>query len=265
MSTNNSVEREPSLLAQTIAEFVGTMVLILFGNGVVAMVLLFGKNIPGEVVYGGYTNITIGWGLAVTFGVYLSAKISGGHLNPAVTIALAALRGFPWKKVGPYVLAQVAGAFCGAALVYWNYFLQFDKVDPARDHTAGVFTTFPAFPDVPFAGLLDQFIGTALLLLCVCAVTDERNGIPSISFAPLLVGLSVVAIGVSFGALHGYAINPARDFGPRLLTVVAGFKNNGLTDGTNRFWVPIVGPILGGLAGVLVYDQCIGRFLKRTA
>jgi glycerol uptake facilitator protein len=261
---DSSVEREPSLLAQTIAEFLGTFVLILLGDGVVAMVVLFHKNIPGEVVNGGYTNITIGWGIAVVFGVYLTAKISGGHINPAVTIALAVLRGFPWKNVVPYVAAQVAGAFCGAAVVYWNYRLQFDLVDPARDHTAGVFTTFPAFPDSPMAGLLDQIIGTALLLLCVCAVTDDRNGVPSSRFAPILVGLSVVGIGMSFGAIHGYAINPARDFGPRLFTAVAGFQNNGLTDGTNRFWVPIAGPILGGLAGVFVYDQCIGRFLKRA-
>lgn len=112
------------------------------------------------------------------------------------------------------------------------------------------------------AGLLDQIIGTALLLLCIMAVTDARNSGPSSRIAPILVGATVVAIGMSFGNLHGYAINPARDFGPRLFTVIAGFSNNGLTDGTNRFWVPIIGPIIGGLIGVLVYDQGIGRFLK---
>ncbi len=238
------------------------MLILLFGDGVVAMVQLFGKQIPGEVVNGGFTNITLCWGLAVTLGVYLTAKISGAHLNPAVTIAVAAFRGFPWKKVGPYVVAQVAGAFCGAAVVFWNYLPQFNKVDPARDHTAGVFTTFPTFPAIPMAGLLDQIIGTALLLLCIMAVTDARNSGPSSRIAPILVGATVVAIGMSFGNLHGYAINPARDFGPRLFTVIAGFSNNGLTDGTNRFWVPIIGPIIGGLIGVLVYDQGIGRFLK---
>ena len=260
--SKSPVPVEPSLLAQLIAEFLGTMLILLFGNGVVAMVVLFGKNIPGEVVNGGYTNITLCWGIAVTLGVYLTAKISGAHLNPAVTIAVAAFRGFPLKRVIPFIVVQVAGAFCGAALVFWNYRPQFDKVDPLRDHTAGIFTTFPAFPNLPQAGLLDQTIGTALLLLCIMAVTDVRNSGPSSRIAPMLVGLTVVAIGMAFGGMHGYAINPARDLGPRLFTVVAGFSHNGLTDGTNQFWVPIVGPILGGLIGVFVYDQAIGRFLK---
>ncbi len=257
-----SLPAEPTLLAQLIAEFLGTMLILVFGNGVVAMVVLFGNKIPGEVVNGGYTNITICWGIAVMLGVYLTAKTSGAHLNPAVTIAMAAFRKFPLKKVVPYILVQVAGAFCGAAVVFWNYLPQFNKVDPLRDHTAGIFTTFPAFAGMPQAGLLDQIIGTALLLLCIVAVTDDRNSGPSSRIAPMLVGLVVVAVGMAFGGLHGYAINPARDFGPRLFTVAAGFIHNGLTDGTNEFWVPIVGPIVGGLIGVLVYDQGIGRFLS---
>src|ERR1051325_8368922 len=106
------------MLKEAIAEFVGTLVLILFGNGVVAMVMLFGHGLPGENVNGGYTNITIGWGLAGTMGCYVAGRISGAHLNPAVTIALAAFRGFPWSKVVPYIVAQTLGAFCGAALVY---------------------------------------------------------------------------------------------------------------------------------------------------
>jgi glycerol uptake facilitator protein len=253
---------KPSLLGELMAEFLGTMVLILFGNGVVAMVLLFGQNLPGEVVKGGFTNITIAWGLAVTMGIYIAGKISGAHLNPAVTITLAAFRGFPWSKVLPYCIAQVAGAFVAAALVFWNYHPAFLRVDPQLDHTAGVFTTFPAFPDMMSAGLLDQTIGTALLLLMIFAITDDRNQAPG-NLAPILIGLVVVVIGMSFGGMHGYAINPARDFGPRLLTVVAGFKNNGLTDGTMVFWVPIVGPIIGGLIGGFVYDFGIRRFLPK--
>ncbi len=239
------------------------MVLILFGNGVVAMVVLFGHTpaIAGEVVNGGYTNITLAWGLAVTMGIYIAGKTSGAHLNPAVTVTLAAFRGFPWSKVLPYTVAQIAGAFLAAALVYWNYHPAFLKMDPALDHTAGIFTTFPAFPGEPFAGLLDQTLGTALLLLMIFAISDERNGAPG-NLAPILVGLVVVVIGMAFGGLHGYAINPARDFGPRLFTVVAGFKNNGLTDGSMVFWVPIVGPLLGGLIGGFTYDALIGRYLK---
>jgi len=255
------MESKPSLAAELSAEFIGTLILILFGNGVVAMVVLFGTGAPGEIVNGGYTNITLGWGLAVTMGVYVAGKISGAHLNPAVTITLAVFRGFAWMKVLPYIVAQVAGAFLAAALVYWNYLPAFQKVDPQLEHTAGIFTTFPAFPALPMAGLLDQTIGTALLLLLIFAITDELNQPPGANLAPLLIGLVVVAIGISFGGMHGYAINPARDFGPRLFTVVAGFKNNGLTDGTNAFWIPIAGPILGGLIGAGVYDLGIRRFL----
>jgi glycerol uptake facilitator protein len=252
-----------NLVAELLAEFLGTLVLILFGNGVVAMVVLFGHGVPGEIVNGGFTNITLAWGLAVTMGVYVAGKISGAHLNPAVTIAVAAFRGFPWSKVIPYSIAQISGAFVAAALVFWNYHPAFLRVDPQLDHTAGVFTTFPAFPEVLSAGLLDQIIGTALLLMMIFAITDERNQPPAI-LTPLMIGLVVVVVGMSFGGMHGYAINPARDFGPRLLTVVAGFKNNGLTDGPLVFWVPIVGPIVGGLIGGLVYDMGIRRFLQKA-
>jgi glycerol uptake facilitator protein len=235
-----------SLSAELIAEFLGTLVLILFGNGVVAMDVLFHK--------GGYTDITLAWGLAVTMGIYIAGRISGAHLNPAVTIALAAFRKFPWARVLPYILVQTAGAFIAAAIVYWNYRPQFHLIDPTLEHTAGIFTTFPAFPAQPMAGLLDQTIGTGLLLLMIFAITDERNSPPGANMTPLMIGLIVVVIGMAFGGMHGYAINPARDFGPRLFTVAAGFKNNGLTDGAAVFWVPIVGPIAGGLIGAAVYD-----------
>lgn len=251
-----------TLTAELLAEFFGTLVLILFGNGVVAMVQLFGHGLPGEIVNGGYTNITIAWGLAVTMGIYVAGKITGAHLNPAVTITLAVFRSFPLKKVAPYCLVQVAGAFVAAALVFANYHPAFLKADPGLDHTAGIFTTFPAFPG-PMAGLLDQTLGTALLLFMIFAITDERNQPPG-NLAPLLIGLIVVVIGMAFGGMHGYAINPARDFGPRLFTVVAGFKNNGLTDGSMVFWVPIVGPIAGGLIGGFVYDFAIRRALPKA-
>ena len=255
------MESRHTLAAEVSAEFIGTLILMLFGIGVVAMVSLFGSGAPGEIVNGGYTNITLGWGLGVTMGIYVAGKISGAHLNPAVTLTLAVYRGFSWAKVLPYTVAQVAGAFVAAALVYWNYLPAFQKVDPQLERTAGVFTTFPAFPALPAAGLLDQTIGTALLLIMVLAITDERNQPPGANLTAPLIGLVVVAIGMSFGGMHGYAINPARDFGPRLFTVVAGFRNNGLTDGTNAFWIPIAGPLIGGLIGAAVYDRGIRRFL----
>ncbi|MFN7936928.1 MAG: MIP/aquaporin family protein [Bryobacteraceae bacterium] len=253
---------KPTLAGEMIAEFLGTMVLILFGSGVVAMTVLFGKGTPGEIVNGGYTNITFAWGLGVTLGIMVAGKITGAHLNPAVTVALAAFRGFSWGKVLPYAVAQTAGAFVAAALVFWNYRPAFQKFDPALEKTAGIFATFPAFPEVPFAGFLDQVIGTAILLFVVFALTDERNQ-PSGILTPVMVGLTVVAIGMSFGALHGYAINPARDFGPRLFTVLSGFKNNGLTDGSGVFWVPIVAPLVGGLLGAALYDFALRPHLPK--
>lgn len=251
---------EKPLLPELTTEFFGTLVLILFGDGVVAMVVLFGSGIPGEIVHGGWTNITIGWGLGVTMGIYIAGRVSGAHLNPAVTVALALFRGFPWRRVLPYIASQTAGAFLAAAIIFAEYRPAFLKVDPALDHTANVFTTFPTFPGTPFAGFLDQTIGTALLLLLIFAIGDERNQ-PIGPLGPILVGLVVVAIGASFGGMHGYAINPARDFGPRLFTAVAGFKNNGLTDGTATFLIPIAGPLLGGLIGAGAWDLAIRRHL----
>ncbi len=256
---------KPTLTAQLVAEFLGTFVLILFGTGVVAMVVLFPTKNPGELIHGGFTNITLGWGLAVTMGIYVAGKVSGAHLNPAVTLSLAVFRGFPWRNVLPYSLAQTAGAFAAAAVVYRNYSPAFHQVDPLLEKTAGVFTTFPAFSGIPQAGLLDQIIGTGLLLLLILAITDEFNMPPGANLAPLMIGLVVVAIGMSFGGIHGYPINPARDFGPRLFTVLAGFRNNGITDGTHVWWVPIVGPFTGGLIGSALYDFGIRPFLKSLA
>lgn len=250
------------LMAELIAEFLGTFVLILFGTGVVAMVVLFPSRDPGATVHGGYTNITLGWGLAVTMGIYIAGKVSGGHLNPAVTLAFAVFRGFPWRKVIPYSVAQTTGAFAAAALVYCNYLPAFRQVDPQLEKTAGIFTTFPAFPAWPQAGFLDQVIGTGLLVLLVFAIIDEFNLPPGANLAPAMIGLVVVAIGMSFGGMHGYPINPARDFGPRLFTALAGFRNNGLTNGSRVWWIPVVAPLLGGLLGAAVYDFCIRRFLR---
>jgi len=255
---------KPTLLAELVAEFLGTFILILFGTGVVAMVVLFPTRNPGETIHGGFTNITLGWGLAVTMGIYIAGKISGAHLNPAVTLALAVFRGFSWRKVVPYTIAQTSGAFVAAALVFWNYHPAFHQVDPQLQNTAGVLTTFPAFPGLLQAGFLDQLIGTGLLVLLIFAITDEFNAPPGANLAPLLIGLVVVAIGTSFGGMHGYAINPARDFGPRLFAAVAGFRNNGLTDGGRVWWIPVIAPLLGGLAGAALYDFGIRRFLPRS-
>jgi glycerol uptake facilitator protein len=248
-----------------LAEFFGTMVLILFGDGVVAMVVLFASNpaIPGEVVKGGYTNVVLGWGLAVTFGIYIAGTISGAHLNPAVTLALAATKRFPWSKVPHYILGEFAGAFAGALLLFIVYHAKWILVDPGLDHTTGIFSTFPAVPGF-WPGFFDQVVGTALLIGLIFAVVDKLNVLPGSNLAPIVIGLIVVAIGISFGGMNGYAINPARDLGPRLFAVVAGFKNNGLTDGTGAWLPPVIGPIVGGLLGGFAYDLFIGKALIKA-
>lgn len=237
------------LKRELLAEFLGTFVLILFGNGVVAQTVLF----PDK---GNFTNINIAWGLGVVFGIYVAGRISGAHLNPAVTLALAAFNGFSWRKVLPYSCAQTAGAFSAAGVVFLTYRKAFDKVDPLLERTAGIFATFPALPASPVTGLLDQVVGTAILVLLIFVLIDARNQ-PLAGLNPILIGLIVVAIGMAFGSLHGYAINPARDLGPRLLTVLAGFPNNGLTDGTGTFLVPLLGPLAGALFGGFLYHRAL--------
>jgi glycerol uptake facilitator protein len=192
-------------------------------------------------------------------------RISGAHLNPVVTLAVAAFRGFPWRKVIPYSVAQIAGAFCAAALVYWNYRPQFHVVDPTFDHTAGVFTTFPAFPDFLSAGLLDQTLGTAILLFLIFALIDGRNQPPQANLTSILIGTIVVGIGMAFGGMHGYAINPARNFGPRLFTVVPGFRNNGIDGWCAGLLGADRGALLGGLIGSATYDFGVRRYLPASA
>jgi glycerol uptake facilitator protein len=249
-----------------ISEFLGTMVLILFGCGSVAMAVLFASTdpkIPGEVVKGGYTNVVLGWGLAVTFGIYIAGTVSGAHINPAVTIALAATKRMPWSKVPHYIVAQFAGAFAGAALLFAVYYPKWILFDPKLDHTTGVFCTFPAVPGF-WPGFFDQVVGTALLVGLIYAVVDKFGATPGSNLGALIIGLLVLAIGISWGGMNGYAINPARDLGPRLFAVLAGFKNNGLTDGPSVWLPPVLGPIVGGLLGAFAYDLTIGRALVQA-
>jgi len=244
---------------EVLGEFLGTFVLILFGVGVVAQVTL------GAGATGQYVSISVAWGLGVMLGVYVSAGASGGHLNPAVTVALAAWRGFPWGKVGPYVAAQTAGAFVASAVVYVVYADALQHFDGGTRQvtgalgTAGIWATYPQPWLSTLGGLVDQVVGTAALVLVVFAVTDPRNSPPQANITPIVVGLLVVAIGMAYGLNSGYAINPARDFGPRLFTALAGWGGEVFNAGNGWWWVPIAGPMIGGPLGGLVYDQCIGR------
>lgn len=247
------------LMREVAAEFLGTFVLIVVGIGVVAQVVLSGG------ANGTYVSINLAWGIGVTFGVLVAGGISGGHLNPAVTVALAVHRGLPWSKVVPYAAAQTAGAFAAAALVFLTYREAFDAFDAGvrlvagERSTAGIFATYPQ----PFlslgGGMIDQVVGTALLMLGVFAIGDARNVATPGWMGPVLVGALVVAIGMSFGFNAGYAINPARDFGPRLFTAVAGWGRGVFSAGNGWWWVPIAGPVLGAVLGGLVYDVCVTR------
>src|SRR6478736_6732904 len=241
------------------AEFFGTFILIAFGVGVVAQTVL-SKNAAGSTL-----SINIAWGLAVTLGVYASAGVSGAHLNPAVTIALAVHRAFPWSKVAPYTIAQVAGAFAGAALVYGTYREALGAFDggmrmvEGATGTAGIFATYPQ-PFLSIAGgFVDQVVGTMLLMTGIMAVTDQRNVAPPAWLVGPLVGLIVVAIGMAFGFNAGYAINPARDLGPRLFTFVAGWGSNVFTAGGGWWWVPIAAPIVGAILGAFLYDLFVNK------
>ncbi|WP_432995516.1 MIP/aquaporin family protein [Dactylosporangium sp. CA-233914] len=250
--------RERGLAGELAAEFAGTMVLILFGCGAVAQVIAGGL--------GGHDSIAWSWGFGVTFGVYVAGRISGGHLNPAVSVALAMFSGFEWRKVLPYSVAQTAGAFVGALLVRWNYGSMLHAADPRHTiKTQIVFSTLPGNGTLPVDvrnAFLDQIIGTAILLFLILAVTDTRNVAPQANLMPLIVGLIVVAIGMAWGSAAGYAINPARDFGPRFASFLTGY-GGAFVDQTGYpyFWVPIVAPILGGAGGAGAYRLVIGRYL----
>ena len=245
---------------EAVAEFLGTMTLIVFGCGVVAQVVL-SRQTAGE-----YLSINLAWGLGVTMAVYVAGGVSGAHLNPAVTIALAVLRGFSWSKVAPYIIAQVAGAFVGALIVYVGYMEAFTNFDngirqvAGPQGTAGIFATYPqAYLSTFPGGFLDQVIGTALLVGVIFGISDARNTPPPAGVAPIAVGLVVVLIGATWGFNAGYAINPARDFGPRLFTSVAGWGSDVFRAGNSWWWVPIVAPVIGGVLGGFVYDALITR------
>jgi glycerol uptake facilitator protein len=210
----------------------------------------------------------------------VAGGVSGAHINPAVTLAFAVRRKFPWLKVLPYWTAQLAGAMAGAAIVLLVYNSAINAFDLAA-HTPrsggqalATFSIFGTFPAAYFGGsipgpFIDQVVGTAFLLIMIVAVIDHRNQAVKSNLAPLAIGLAVAAIGISYGANAGYAINPARDFGPRLIAWAAGWGRVALP-GTysvagfsfsNYFWIPIVGPLVGGVIGVILYDLFIGDVL----
>ncbi|WP_046471275.1 MIP/aquaporin family protein [Allosalinactinospora lopnorensis] len=244
-----------------LAEFVGTAILILLGGGVVAGVLLN----KSKAQNGGWIVITFGWGMAVAMAVYVVGQFSGAHINPAVTLALASIGQFPWAMVPGYIAAQVAGAFFGAVLVYLAYLPHWKVTDDA-DAKLGVFSTAPGIRNKP-ANFVTEVIGTFMLVFGILGINAnagmmntggvDLSALFSTGFAPLLVGLLVLAIGLSLGGPTGYAINPARDLGPRIAHAVLPIPGKGGSDWSYA-WIPVVAPPVGGVLAALSFNGLFG-------
>jgi len=227
-----------------IAEFVGTCILMIFGNGVNANVSLnktYAQN-------SGWLVISLGWGLAVFIAVFIAGSISGAHINPAVTFGLAVAGKFAWSQVLSYWLAQLLGAFAGAAIVYFHFKPHFDATDEPETKL-GLFSTGPAIPHT-WSNLLSEIIGTFVLVFCIFFLVSG-DGLGSLSALP--VGLLVVAIGLSLGGTTGYAINPARDLGPRIFHSIAPIKGKGKSN-WNYAWIPVVGPLIGAALAAGIFS-----------
>jgi glycerol uptake facilitator protein len=269
-----------SVVGEYFAEFFGCFVLICFGDGVVAMLWALvgsGRSSAGPLQSSGdWLLITWGWFLAVVFAIYTVGGITGAHINPAITLGQAIRGNFPWRKVPGYWASQVFGCFVGAALVYLVYYAAINNFDvvnhivkgqPSSVATYSTFATFPApYFHTVWGPLIDQIVGTGFLALFVFAVTDEFNLPVRGNLGPVVVGLIVMAVGISFGANAGYAINPARDFGPRIFAAIAGWGKVAFPGNyahiKDYFWVPIVGPLIGAAIAAFFYDTFIQDILK---
>ncbi|MCL6703467.1 MIP/aquaporin family protein [Pseudomonas sp. T1.Ur] len=256
---------QPSLSSQCLAEFLGTALLIFFGTGCVAALKVAGASF-------GLWEISIIWGVGVSMAIYLSAGISGAHLNPAVSIALSLFTDFEKRKLPFYILCQVAGAFCGALLVYTLYSNLFFDFEQSRHMVRGteaslelasVFSTYPHSALSTGQAFLVEVIITAILMGVIMSLTDDNNGLPRGPLAPLLIGLLIAVIGSSMGPLTGFAMNPARDFGPKLMTFLTGWGEISLTGGRDipYFLVPVFAPIVGACLGAAAYRGLIARHL----
>lgn len=227
-----------------LAEFIGTLLLILLGEGVVAGVVLRGTKSENA----GWLAVVLAWGLAVTFAIYAVGRFSGAHLNPAITVALAMTGSFPTDQVLGYVLAQFAGAFCGAVLVWLHYLPHWRGTDDAALKRA-VFCTAPAIRSYP-NNLISEIIGTCVLVMAIMFIGANEI---AVGVNPLIIGALIVSIGLSLGSTTGFAINPARDLGPRIAHFILPIPGKGSSDWSYS-WVPVVGPLIGGLLGAWLYN-----------
>ena len=232
------------------AEFVGTMLLVLLGDGVVAGVLLTKSKAQSS----GWIVITTGWGLAVAVAVYAVGRISGAHINPAITLGFAAAGEFPWREVPGYLTAQFAGGFVGAILVWLAYYAHWPETEDATFKLA-VFSTVPAIRRLSM-NLVTEIIGTFVLVFGVLAIVANNGPIQS-GLTPLLIGFLVWSIGLSLGGPTGYAINPARDLAPRIAHALLPIPGKSGSDWAYS-WVPVFGPLLGGVAGAIAFAKLFG-------
>ncbi len=230
-----------------LAEFVGTLILILFGNGVVAGAVL--KQSKSE--NSGWVVICTAWGLAVTFAIYAAGSYSGAHINPAVTLALAVNGSFPWQQVPGYCIAQLLGAFTGATIV-WIYYYPHWKITPDEDIKRAAFCTSPAIRS-PLNNFLCEFIGTMVLIMGLLFIGANQF---AEGLNPLVIGALIATIGFSLGGTTGFAINPARDLGPRIAHFILPIPGKGSSDWSYS-WVPIMGPLVGGVTGSILYQLLI--------
>jgi len=244
-------------LREFLAEFLGTFILVLMGDGAVAQWALSGQT--GGNKGGTFLNVALGYGLALMCGICMSGGVSGGHLNPAVTLTMAVLKKLRWAQVPVYMAGQYLGAFLASLVLWGNYADVISLASPGDDNTimntAGIFASYPTYSigQVNWYSLaVDQTLGTALLLLIILAVTDEDNMKITSSLVPLLIGLGLTAIHLSFGLNSGSAVNPARDFSPRLLSLIAGWSD-AFSAYDYWFWIPWVLPHLGGVIGGFTY------------
>lgn len=236
-------------MSEFMGELMGTMVLIIFGVGVVGGVLLKWSKAEDA----GWVVITLGWGLAVVMGVYVSGTVSDAHINPAVTLGMASIGEFPWSKVAMYITAQMLGAIIGAAIVFLNYLPHWEKTKDKAKKLA-IFATAPgtsAEVRSPFANLLSEMIGTFVLLFALLFLVGPNSFADGLT--PLVVGALIVAIGMSLGGATGYAINPARDLGPRIAHALLPIPGKGGSD-WQYSWIPVVGPLIGGAYGAVFYQ-----------
>lgn len=230
-----------------IGEFLGTLILVLLGDGVVSAVCL--KKTKAEA--SGWIAIVLGWGLAVAVAVYITGFMSGAHLNPAVTLAMAATGALSWGQVPVYLIAQMLGAMVGALLVYLHYFPHWQETKDSETVLA-CFSTGPAIRHT-WSNFLGEALGTAVLVITVMAIGPNKV---AQGFGPLIVGLVVMAVGFSLGGTTGYAINPARDLGPRIMHSILPIPNKSDSDWSYA-WIPVVAPIVGGVVGALIFQMVL--------